>query len=153
MFTKSIRMGIPSKGRMQQQTLDFLSKCGLEVRRNGREYLASMVNFPEIQIVFQRQEDIVKGVANGMLSLGISGFDLTQEIPDNPDDIVILYDKLGFGSCSLEVAIPENWDKNRVSDLADGTTYRVASKFPRLTARFFEDKNIPYSFVEGAGTL
>jgi len=138
---------------MEQQTLDFLSNCGLEIKRNGREYLATMANFPEIQVVFQRQEDIVKGVANGMLSLGITGYDLTQEIPLNDEEILILHQKLGFGNCNLEVVIPENWNIYEISELVNGTKFRVASKFPRLTARFFEKEKISYTLVDGAGTL
>lgn len=156
-FTQSelnkVRIGIPSKGRMLDQTLEFLEECGLKVRRNRREYLATLENFPELQVVFQRQEDIVRGVENGMLSFGIAGFDLFNEIPVNRKELTIVHDNLDFGYCTLEVAIPEIWRASTMEDINGDKKYKVATKFPKLTAEFLDRQGLDYEFAEGAGTL
>ncbi len=153
-----VRLGLPSKGRMEGETLEFLERCGFRVRRIRRQYLATIDEFPEIQIVFQRQEDIVRGVENGLLTFGIVGLDLVSELTVSWDNLVIIHGALGFGKCTLEVAVPESWDVDSVDGLRrlappTGDRFRVASKFPKLTAEFLDRYGIPYEFVEGAGTL
>lgn len=150
----TIRLAIPSKGRMQSQVEDFFEKCGLVIERKSRNYLATISGFPNIQIVYQRQQDIVTGVNNGLLDFGIAGYDLTQEIPEPDNDIIIMHEGLGFGKCQLEVAIPETWEENSISDLAKyDRSLLVATKFPRLTKTFLDRYGIDHEFVEGAGTL
>lgn len=154
---KQIRFAIPSKGRMQSSVMEFFDKCGLTIKRNSRDYLASLKGFSDVQVVLQRQKDIVRGVDQGLLTFGIVGYDLSQEIPPNQNNIVIMHEGLGFGKCSLEVAVPEDWQVGSLDDLKAKQetfgTYHVATGFPQLTQQFFEEQEIDYQFVEGAGTL
>ncbi len=148
-----IRLGIPSKGRMEAETSEFLSKCGLTLSRVRRRYLASIDELPEMQVVYQRQEDIIKGVETGFLTFGIAGKDLVSEYV-NSDGVVTIHENLGFGKCTLEIAVPESWEVDQIQDLR---TYkgrlRVASKFPKLTTQFLEGNGISFEFVPSAGTL
>lgn len=153
-----IRLGIPSKGRMEQETLDFLKSCGLTVKRIRRQYLATIEEIPGLQIVFQRQEDIVQGVENGLLTFGIAGYDLVSEIPTNSENIVVIHNGLDFGKCTLEVAVPETWPVSKMSDIKElaslsGKQFRVATKFPKLTSAFLDKYGIPFAIASGAGTL
>ncbi len=153
-----IRLGIPSKGRMETETIEFLSRCGLNVRRKGRQYFAEIEGIPELQVVFQRQEDIVRGIETGLLTFGIAGADLVNELVENRGNVLIIHDALGFGRCTLEVAVPETWDVNRIEELKEkgkkrNGYFRVASKFPKLTGNFLKKWGIPFEFVKGAGTL
>ena len=136
---------------MLDETLNFLAKCGLEVRRNGRNYMGSIPSFPEVTVVFQRQEDIVQGVESGLLTFGIAGLDLVRELVQS-DGVVVAHDGLGFGRCTLEVAVPEEWGIDRVEELPE-RILRVASKFPNLTREFLEARGIEFDFAVGAGTL
>ena len=98
-----IRMGIPSKGRMASETQEFLDSCGFKLRRNRQQYIGWLEGFPNIQIVFQRQKDIINGVFNGNLGYGIVGLDILTELTlEDPDKIVIIHEDLGFGKCTLE---------------------------------------------------
>ena len=153
--SRLIRMGIPSKGRMAAETLEFLKKCGFKIIRNRQQYIGWLEGFPEIQIVFQRQEDIIHGVIKGSLAYGIVGLDLLYEITKkDPDKTVIIHDDLGFGKCTLEVLIPEEWTDNSMRDLnKNKKVLRVASKFPFLTRKFFSHYNLNFELVEAAGTL
>jgi ATP phosphoribosyltransferase len=150
-----IRMGIPSKGRMAAETLEFLKSCGFQIRRNRQQYLGWLEGFPEIQIVFQRHEDIIHGVIKGRLAYGIVGLDLLSEITvKNPGKIVIIHEGLDFGNCNLEVILPEEWKENSMKDLKNsGKVLRVASKFPFLTSNFFVKHDLKFELVEPAGTL
>ncbi len=150
-----IRLGIPSKGRMAAETEEFFNSCGFRIIRNRQRYIGSLEGFPKIQIVFQRQEDIIYGVLKGSLAYGIIGLDLLTELTiKDPDKIVVIHDDLGFGNCSLEVIVPEEWMESSMIDLVQSKkNLRVASKFPLLTHNFFNKHNLDFELVEAAGTL
>ncbi|MHA1984160.1 MAG: ATP phosphoribosyltransferase [Candidatus Hodarchaeales archaeon] len=149
-----IRFGIPSKGRMETETLDFFNECGFKINRNRRQYLADLEDFEDILMVFQRQEDIIRGLLAGTFTFGIVGYDLLVEISKNElDNLVIIHDSLGFGKCTLEVAIPEEWPIKWLKDLKKYDSLKIASKFPKLSQEFLDSNNINYSLVEAKGTI
>ncbi len=153
--TGLIRMGIPSKGRMASETQDFLNSCGFKIKRNRQQYIGWLEGFPNIQIVFQRQKDIINGVFNGNLAFGIVGLDILTELTlENPDKIVVIHENLEFGACTLEVSIPENWEENSMEDLKQRKeTLRVASKFPLLTKEFFKKHELDFELIKAEGTI
>ena len=150
-----IRLGIPSKGRMASETQDFLNSCGFKIRRNRQQYIGWLEGFPNMQIVFQRQKDIINGVFNGNLAYGIVGLDILTELTlEDPDKIVIIHEDLGFGNCTLEVSIPENWKENSIKELKQrNQTLRIASKFPLLTTEFFNRNELDFELIKAEGTL
>ena len=153
--SKLIRMGIPSKGRMASETQEFLDSCGFKLKRNRQQYIGWIEGFPNLQIVFQRQKDIINGVFNGNLAFGIVGLDILTELTlKNPNKIVIIHDNIGFGNCTLEVSIPENWEENTMMDLNQrNQTLRIASKFPSLTKEFFTRHKLNFELIKAEGTI
>ena len=148
-----IRIALPSKGRMEAETLDFLAECGLKVHKpNPRQYTASIPALPNVLILFQRAWDISASVASGDVDLGITGYDTFMEtVNGGRDGIVIIHDELGYGECSLVLAVPEEWDDvQAVTDLNRRTPLRVATKFKNSTARFLEDNGVDDVRVVGA---
>lgn len=142
----------------------FLERCGMPVwRPNPRQYVGHLSGLPEVEVMFQRTEDIVRKVAEGSADLGITGLDLVIENDSDDHDLIVVMDDLGFRNCELVVAIPEGWlDISTVADLADlsidfkrtGRTLRVATKFPNLTRDFFHQHGINYySLVDAHGAL
>ena len=150
-----IRLGIPSKGRMESETQEFLESCGFKIRRNRQQYIGWLEGIPNIQIVFQRQKDIINGVFNGNLAFGIVGLDILTELTlKDPDKIIIIHDDLGFGKCTLEVSIPENWKEISMKDLKQRKQIlRIASKFPLLTKEFFNRHEFEFELIKAEGTL
>ena len=150
-----IRLGIPSKGRMASETQDFLNSGGFKIKRNRQQYIGWLEGFPNIQIVFQRQKDIINGVLNGNLAFGIVGLDILTELTlKDPDKIVTILDDLGFGNCTLEVSIPENWKEITMKDLKQRKEIlRIASKFPFLTKEFFKRHELDFELIRAEGTI
>jgi ATP phosphoribosyltransferase len=159
-----IRLALPSKGRMESETLAFLDECGLQVRLlNPRQYVAAMPAIPELEVWFQRSADIVHKVRYGDVSLGITGYDSVVEHRDEGDQIVVLHDRLGFGSCRLVLAVPDAWDDvASVQDLArlahrrgaEGHPLRIGTKYQRLVVRFLDEQGIqPYQLIRAEGAL
>ena len=158
---QTIRLSLPSKGRLEIDALEFLSAAGLRIfKPNPRQYQAEMPALPELGVIFQRPGDIVVSVRQGSIDFGITGLDMIKEKnTDANSDILILHDALGFGTCALTLAVPEAW--NTVTDIATlkefstslKTPLRVATKFPFLTERFLNQHNIAHSLISAEGTL
>ena len=157
---QTIRLSLPSKGRLETDALEFLAEAGLRVHKpNPRQYQAEVPALPELGIIFQRPGDIVVSVRQGSIDFGIAGIDLIEEKRGENGDILFLHDSLGFGSCLLALAVPETW--NDVVDMPSLQQYskslnrplRVATKFPVLTERFLSKYDIPHTLISAEGTL
>src|SRR5215217_7801090 len=99
-----LRLAIPSKGNLYEGTLAFFESCGLKISRpNPRRYTAAIRALPGAEVLLHRTPDIIEKVAAGEI-----------------DDLLVLFDDLGFGRCELIVAVPEAWiDVSSWHDLAD----------------------------------
>lgn len=158
--TQALRLSLPSKGRLQDDSMDFLAECGLTVQKlNPRQYQARMPALPDLNVIFQRPGDIVVSVKQGSMDFGITGIDVLEEKRGENGDIIILHDQLGFGHCSLMLAVPESWKEAvDIPSLKKFTgtldhPLRVATKFPVLTERFLNKNNIPHVLISAEGTL
>ena len=159
----AIRIALPSKGRMEKETLELLRSCGLTVNKvNPRQYIATISEFPDVEIWFQRSADVVRKVRDGDTDLGIVGYDIISEYRGTNNDVVIIHEALGYGHCRLSVAVPEEWeDVNSVDDLAktassgpDNRPLRVVSKYQRQSSTFLEENNVkPYRILHADGAL
>ncbi|MFQ3631190.1 ATP phosphoribosyltransferase [Roseiflexus sp.] len=158
----TLRFAIPSKGSLYDGTIAFLESAGLRVSRpNPRRYTASIRALPGADILLHRPTDIVEKVAAGEIDLGISGLDLVEELRGDRDDLIVLFDDLGYGAAELVVAVPETWiDVTSWHDLADlavelhsqGRPLRIATKYPSLTRRFCYANGINYfRLIESQG--
>ena len=159
-----VRLALPSKG-LETATLNFLAECGLKVNRNNpRQYLARVKSMPNVEVVFQRAADIPLLVQSGDATFGITGYDILAEhrgYGDERDDddtidedLMVLESELGYGACSLVVAVPETWiDVSNCADLwhlsgyylaHKGRGLRIATKYPTLTNQFLRKHNITH---------
>ncbi len=146
---QEIRIALPSKGHLGDDTLDFLAGCGLRVnKRNPRQYIATIPALPEVLVLFQRPRDIPMSVAAGDVDLGITGLDaLAEMLPENTNSVVTVHEALGYGECSLVLAVPDDWDDvHTVGDLREHNErngmLRVATKFENSVARFLAQQSV-----------
>ncbi len=143
------RIALPSKGRMEGETLAFLDNCGLRINKsNPRQYTATIPTMPEVQVLFQRARDIPGSVRDGHIDLGISGLDLVTEVlTGDAAEVAIIHEALGYGHWSLVLAVPESWvEVGSVGDLnmmiAKQGHLRVATKHPNLVKRFLAESGV-----------
>ena len=157
--TDELRLALPSKG-MEDDTLAFLAACGLQVERsNPRQYRAALRNPPGVTVLFQRAGDIFDKVDEGSVDLGITGYDIVAEHQREDDAVAVLYRELGYGRCSLVLAVPDGWlDVATIADLAEvatalrgrGGELRVATKYPNLARQFLYQHGINHFSVVGS---
>lgn len=162
-MSKEFTIAMPSKGAISQPTRDFLQDSGLKVYKpNERQYVGSIPAVPNLNVLFQRVLDVVYKVADGTAQLGITGYDVVFEHPD--ENIVVIYDKLGFGGCEVVVAVPESWiDVENMTDLAEvaldfrenkGRNIRIATKYEHSTREFLYRHGIHhFTLVKAEGAI
>jgi len=159
-----ITIGLPSKGRLKEGSINFLAKNNLELTSNGgeRNYFAEVKNFPNIKIIYLHAKEIIQRIGDGTLDIGISGLDLLNESAINLKQKIEVKKKLNFGSANVVVAIPNDWiDVQTVADLEEvsfdfrdkkNTRLRVATKYPNLTNNFLVSKGVTqYKLVTSLG--
>jgi ATP phosphoribosyltransferase len=156
----TVRLSLPSKGRLAEDCVEFLAACGLRVYKpNPRQYEATIPALPGLTVLFQRPADIVVSVRDGSVDFGITGIDVIEERRGENGQLLMLHEALGFGGCSLRLAVPENWAE--VNDVAGLRAYaaglnrplRVATKYPVLTERFLANAGIAHTLISAEGTL
>lgn len=150
----SITIGLPSKGRLKDKSVDYLKERGLKILRNFKErnYFAKIENKPNFLIIFLHAKEIIQRLSDGTLDIGISGLDLLKESGKNLQSKIRIEKKLNFGEADLVVAIPDDWiDVQSVTDLEEvafdirskkNQRLRVATKYPNLTKNFLFSKGV-----------
>lgn len=140
----NFRIAIQSKGRLAEESMNFLSSLGLTFSPNGRNYIAKCQNY-DLEILFIRDDDIPEYVEGGVADFGIIGENVLLEKQSQ----VIVAQKLGFGLCSLVIAIPENSSIGQLSDL-EGE--RIATSYPNLLKTFLEKEKINAAVIPIKGS-
>lgn len=156
-----IRLGLPSKGRLEAETLSFLAEAGLWVKKpNPRQFEASIPSMPGLTVLFQRAGDIAVSVRDGSVDFGITGWDTVAERGNGAKELFVLHRELGFGHCTLSVIVPESWEGTcRMQDLAAKRAafdrpLRVATKYPTLTQSFLKELGLADTrLIQAEGTL
>ena len=90
-----------------------------------------------------RASDVPEYVQDGVVDCGITGIDLVRE--RGADVLEML--SLGFGSCRLEAAVPE---ESPIRELADLAGVAVATSYPRLTAELLP---VEVTLVDVSGSV
>lgn len=160
----TLKLGIPSKGRLQEETLAWFAERGVVIARNGaaRTYGAEVQGADGLAPVLLAAAEIPRELAAGRIHLGVTGQDLVRDgVPRWADRLVELA-QLGFGFADLVVAVPAAWVD--VCDLSDldaaaaefrarhGHRLRVATKYHNLVRGFFRAHGVAdYALVDSQG--
>lgn len=139
-----LRIALPNKGRLSDDTRELFADAGLEVRSRGDRALTASLG-GEFEAIFVRAQDIPEFVADGAADAGVTGWDLVAE-SGRPLDMLL---DLEFGVCRIVVAARDESGFTSVADI-DGAP-RVATVFPRLTKRFFADAGREVEIVPVSG--
>ncbi len=149
-----ITIGLPSKGRLKDKSVNYLKERGLKILKSFKErnYFAKIENKPNFSIIFLHAKEIIQRLGDGTLDVGISGLDLLKESEKNLQSKINIKKKLNFGEADLVLAIPDNWiDVQTVADLEEvafdirskrNRRLRVATKYPNLTKNFLFSKGV-----------
>jgi ATP phosphoribosyltransferase len=161
----TITIGLPSKGRMKEESSAILERAGMKISAigNDRSYRARVDGRDDIEIAYLSASEIAREIGNGTVDFGVTGEDLVREGLDNADGRVEFCARLGFGRADVVVAVPEIWlDVDSMADLGDvaaefrarhGRRLAIATKYWRLTQQYFSGSHgiQLYRIVESLG--
>jgi len=161
--SKLIKIGLPSKGRLKEESLKIFKKNKLSIKNSKRNYMSEIKNFSINEVIFSHAREIVERLADNSLDIGISGFDLLKESLPGIQKNIHVFSRLNFGFANLIVAVPNAWiDVQTIADLEeisfefkDKNTgkLRVATKYPNLTNDFLLSKGLTqYKIVNSLGS-
>ena len=138
-MTKRIRIALQKKGRLAQESISLLTRCGLKFRVKDNALLSHVDNFP-IDLLFVRDDDIPTLVFDGLCDGGIVGENVLLEAAlAFPERQYTTIQALGTCRCRLSIAVPETFDYQGPGSL-DGK--RIATSYPRLLQQYLEARQI-----------
>ena len=158
-----IKIGVPSKGRLMEQTFDWFSARGLKMQKSGsaREYSGHVAE-AGVELVLLSAGEIPRELAAGRIDLGVTGSDLVRDKLADWQVQVAEVAALGFGQADLIIAVPAAWiDVDTLDDLdaaaaafraAHGYRLRIATKYHRLVRDFLTLHGVAdYQLVDSQG--
>src|SRR5262249_45524959 len=137
-----------AKGRLQDEALVCFSRAGVVVSDEAlasRKLLADD-ELGQFSFIFVKPGDVPVYVEYGVADAGICGRDVlleTQADVHEPLD-------LGFGACRLVVAGRAETAERGYNLLA---TARVATKYPRVAADYFQRRGVPVELIMLSGSV
>ena len=159
-----LKLGVPSKGRLQEDTISWFEKRGLILKRTGseREYTGSISGVDGIELVLLSAGEIPQELAKGRIHLGVTGADLIYEKLPLHEKQIYIVEEMGFGFADLIIAVPNVWiDVNTLHDLdavaaqfrsEHGFRLRIATKYHNLVRKGLRDFGVSdYQLVDSQG--
>ncbi|SIP88031.1 ATP phosphoribosyltransferase catalytic subunit [Paracoccus thiocyanatus] len=159
-----IRLGIPSKGRLMEQTFDWFAARGVTLSRAGsdREYAGRVEGADNVALVLLSAGEIPRELMAGRIHLGVTGTDLIREKLAGWRSHVEELAPMGFGHADLILAVPACWsDCETLDDFATiardfraqhGFRLRIATKYHRLVRAWLSDHEVAdYQLVDSQG--
>ena len=131
---KTLKIAIQKSGRLNEKSVELLKNCGLSFENYKSSLISPVSNFP-LEILFLRDDDIPEYVQDGIADLGIVGENVIQET-----EVKVSYlQRLGFGKCSLKIAVPNNDDIQNIAGL-NGKS--IATTYPVILGKFLKENGI-----------
>lgn len=160
----TLKLGVPSKGRLMDKTFDWFASRGIMLSRTGseREYAGAVEGIEGVDLVLLSAGEIPRELAAGRLHLGVTGTDLIEEKLPLWEQQVEPLQPMGFGQADLIIAVPQVWvDVDCLDDLdavaarfraTHGHRLRIATKYHRLVREFLRDAGVAdYALVDSQG--
>lgn len=160
----SLKLGVPSKGRLMDKTFDWFGVRGVTLRKSGldREYAGAVDGVEGVELVLLSAGEIPRELAAGRIHLGVTGSDLIREKLADWTTQVKTLAPMGFGGADLIIAVPQCWvDVDTLEDLdavaaafraTHGHRLRIATKYHRQVRDFLRDNGVAdYQLVDSQG--
>jgi ATP phosphoribosyltransferase len=160
----TLKLGVPSKGRLMEKTFDWFAARGIALSRTGsdREYAGRVAGIDGVDLVLLSAGEIPRELAAGRIHLGVTGTDLVREKLSLWEQRVEPLAEMGFGHADLILAVPAAWvDVDTTDDLdaaaaafrkTHGHRLRIATKYHRLVRDFLRHEGVAdYMLVDSQG--
>jgi ATP phosphoribosyltransferase len=148
-----LKIAVP-RGALFEDTVELLTRLGVdtqELRSNERKLL-----FEDIGVITMRPSDVPTYVEAGAADIGVTGKDnLLEQAVLRPGELgreVYELLDLAFGRCTMVLASRSGPDP-ALAALRRLGVMRVATKYPRIATRYFEETGRQAEIVEVKGSV
>jgi len=146
MLKNKLKFAIPNKGRLSTPTLELFELIGFKIDNGHKRLLSVDVVKSDLKIFHINAADIPEYVQDGIVDLGITGYDLVKE---KGAKIKILKE-LNYGEGELVIAVPNNSKIKKIRDLQNK---KIATSYPNLARNFLRDYKINADIIEMKGAV
>jgi ATP phosphoribosyltransferase len=133
-----LKIGLP-KGSLQETTFRLFKNAGYNVKLPERSYVPT-IDDPDLEGLVIRAQEMARYVEDGILDLGITGYDWVLEQNAKVEELVRLrYGKIGFRGVKWVIAVPMDSPIQKVEDLQGR---KIATELVGFTKRYLKKKGI-----------
>ena len=129
-----IKIAIQKAGRLNEDSLDILKKCGISID-NGKDQLKAVARNYPLEVLYLRNGDIPQYLRDGVVDLAIIGENLILE---KGQDLTVV-EKLGFSKCRVSIAVPKNFNYTGIEDL---NGKKIATSYPNTVKKYLSENGI-----------
>lgn len=134
----TLKIAIP-KGSLQEATFNLFKKAGWDFKVSSRSYNPT-VDDPEIEATMLRAQEIPRYIEDGILDVGITGFDNVCECEADVHEVCeMLYSKATTRPYRWVLAVPKGSPIRSVKDL-EGK--RIATELVGVTKRYLAQNGV-----------
>jgi ATP phosphoribosyltransferase len=149
-----IKVAVQKSGRLTDNSLDLLVRCGLKYSRGKDQLICYGENMP-FDVLLVRDDDIPDLVQQDVCDLGIVGLNVIEEkrLAFESRGVTPLFEQLtvlDYGKCRMSIAVP------------DGTAYdgphslqgrRIATTYPQILGRYLRQNAVKADVVTLSGAV
>jgi ATP phosphoribosyltransferase len=143
-----LKLAIP-RGALWGETLDALDGIGVDTAEMRGDSRSLIFQANGMSLVTMRPSDVPTYVESGAADLGITGKDVLLE---HTDRIVYEVLDLGYGSCRMVLAGRRGDESLGEAERRLGGM-RIATKYPRIAERYFEETGRQAEVIEVKGSV
>jgi len=149
-----IKVAIQKSGRLTEQSLDLLQRCGLKYTKGPDQLIAFGENMP-VDVLLVRDDDIPGLVRDDVCDLGIAGLNIVEEkrlhfLEEEPAEPFRIIRSLDYGQCRLAFAYPDGSSMRSAADLAGR---KIATSYPSIVRDYLRRHNVSATVVEFSGAV
>jgi ATP phosphoribosyltransferase len=149
-----IKVAIQKSGRLTEQSLDLLQRCGLKYTKGPDQLIAFGENMP-VDVLLVRDDDIPGLVRDDVCDLGIAGLNIVEEkrlhfLEQEPIEPFRILRTLDYGHCRLAFAYPDGSPLRAVADLGGR---KIATSYPSIVRDYLRRHSISATVVEFSGAV
>ena len=143
-----LRMALP-RGALLNETLEALDRVGADTEGVRSDSRSLIFETADLTFVTMRPSDVPTYVEAGAADVGITGKDVLMEQSDR-----VFYElaDLRYGGCRMVLAGPDGDDRLSAQARRLGAL-RIATKYPRIAERYFEDTGRAAEVIEVKGSV
>ncbi|HZF15239.1 MAG TPA: ATP phosphoribosyltransferase [Steroidobacteraceae bacterium] len=149
-----LKIAIQKTGRLTDNSLDLLQRCGLKYSRGKDQLMFFGENMP-LDVLLVRDDDIPDLVQQDVCDLGIVGLNVIEEarldlVGRGTAPLFEQLQTLDFGNCRLSLAVPESAGYFGPASL---NGQRIATTYPNILAAYLKRSGLRAEIVTLSGAV